>query len=450
MDLVNIKLSPRGQLEVLSKQEVSQLLDTSLGGLYHLYRNCSLAVLNSGAQIDDSRRLLENFHSFDIKLLQQDRGITIELIDAPASAFVEGRILNGIRQLLFSVLRDILYVNAHLNVPVQAGESVTNAVFDILRNADVLRTDSAPKMVVCWGGHNISRGEYDYTKEVGYELGLRALDICTGCGNGAMKGPMKGAAIGHAKQRIKTGRYLGISEPGIIAAEPPNPIINELVIMPDIEKRLEAFVRVGHAIVVFPGGAGTAEEILYLMGILLHPDNQGRPFPLVFAGPESAREYFEQIDFFLTQTLGNSVRDYYQIIIGEPGKVANVILKGIRNVRKYRKAKDDAYYYNWLLKIPDDLQEPFAPSHENLAALDLTMDQPAAALAANLRRAFSGIVAGNIKESGIRAIEEKGPFQLHGDENLMQMIDRLLISFADQKRMKMLGSNYHACYQIVS
>ncbi len=450
MDLVNIKLSPRGQLEVLSKREVSQLLDTSLGGLYHLYRNCSLAVLNSGAQIDDSRRLLENFHSFDIKLLQQDRGITIELIDAPASAFVEGRILNGIRQLLFSVLRDILYVNAHLNVPVQAGESVTNAVFDILRNADVLRTDSAPKMVVCWGGHNISRGEYDYTKEVGYELGLRALDICTGCGNGAMKGPMKGAAIGHAKQRIKTGRYLGISEPGIIAAEPPNPIINELVIMPDIEKRLEAFVRVGHAIVVFPGGAGTAEEILYLMGILLHPDNQGRPFPLVFAGPESAREYFEQIDFFLTQTLGNSVRDYYQIIIGEPGKVANVILKGIRNVRKYRKAKDDAYYYNWLLKIPDDLQEPFAPSHENLAALDLTMDQPAAALAANLRRAFSGIVSGNIKESGIRAIEEKGPFQLHGDENLMQMIDRLLISFADQKRMKMLGSNYHACYQIVS
>ena len=450
MDLVNIKLSPRGQLEVLSKREVSQLLDTSLGGLYHLYRNCSLAVLNSGAQIDDSRRLLENFHSFDIKLLQQDRGITIELIDAPASAFVEGRILNGIRQLLFSVLRDILYVNAHLNVPVQAGESVTNAVFDILRNADVLRTDSAPKMVVCWGGHSISRGEYDYTKEVGYELGLRALDICTGCGNGAMKGPMKGAAIGHAKQRIKTGRYLGISEPGIIAAEPPNPIINELVIMPDIEKRLEAFVRVGHAIVVFPGGAGTAEEILYLMGILLHPDNQGRPFPLVFAGPESAREYFEQIDFFLTQTLGNSVRDYYQIIIGEPGKVASVILKGIRNVRKYRKAQDDAYYYNWLLKIPDDLQEPFAPSHENLAALDLTMDQPAAALAANLRRAFSGIVAGNIKESGIRAIEEKGPFQLHGDENLMQMIDRLLISFADQKRMKMPLSNYHACYQIVS
>ena len=32
-----------------------------------------------------------------------------------------------------------------------------------------------------------------------------------------MKGPMKGATIGHSKQRITDGRYLGITEPGIIA-----------------------------------------------------------------------------------------------------------------------------------------------------------------------------------------------------------------------------------------
>ncbi len=60
-----------------------------------------------------------------------------------------------------------------------------------------------------------------------------------------MKGPMKGAAIGHAKQQIVRRRYIGITEPGIIAAEAPNPIVNALVILPDIEKRLEAFVRVG-------------------------------------------------------------------------------------------------------------------------------------------------------------------------------------------------------------
>ena len=98
---------------------------------------------------------------------------------------------------------------------------------------------------------------------------------------------MKGATIGHAKQRIRNGRYIGITEPGIIAAESPNPIVNSLVIMPDMEKRLEAFVRVGHGIVVFPGGVGTAEEILYLLGVLLHPDNAELPMPMIMTGPKS-------------------------------------------------------------------------------------------------------------------------------------------------------------------
>ncbi|SQC15344.1 decarboxylase [Klebsiella pneumoniae] len=41
-----------------------------------------------------------------------------------------------------------------------------------------------------------------------------------------------------------------MTEPSIIAAEPPNPLVNELIIMPDIEKRLEAFVRIAHGIII--------------------------------------------------------------------------------------------------------------------------------------------------------------------------------------------------------
>ena len=175
-----------------------------------------------------------------------------------------------------------------------------------------------PNLVVCWGGHSIGRDEYDYTKKVGYELGLRRLDICTGCGPGAMKGPMKGATIAHAKQRRSSNRYIGITEPGIIAAESPNPIVNHLVIMPDIEKRLEAFVRLGHGIIVFPGGVGTAEEILYLLGLMLHPDNAGLPFPLVLTGPRASAPYFEQIDQFLRLTLGEAATSRYRIIVDDP------------------------------------------------------------------------------------------------------------------------------------
>ena len=108
-------------------------------------------------------------------------------------------------------------------------------MFSILRNARALHVGEAPNMVVCWGGHSINETEYLYARRVGTQLGLRELNICTGCG--AMEAPMKGAAVGHAQQRYKEGRFIGMTEPSIIAAEPPNPLVNELIIMPDIEKR---------------------------------------------------------------------------------------------------------------------------------------------------------------------------------------------------------------------
>jgi len=306
-----------------------------------------------------------------------------------------------------------------------------------------------PNLVVCWGGHSIKRKEYDYTKEVGHEMGLRGLDICTGCGPGAMKGPMKGATIGHAKQRINNGQYLGISEPGIIAAESPNPIVNDLVIMPDIEKRLEAFVRTGHGIVVFPGGAGTTEEILYILGILLHPDNEDIPFPLILTGPESTEEFFIGINQFIADTLGTEAQQRYKVIINDPARVAREMSAGMTEVRDYRRDNSDAYYFNWLLKIEPDFQRPFEPTHENMSNLELHKNQPRHTLAANLRRAFSGIVAGNVKDDGIRAVEEHGLFEIRGDASVIEPVDSLLASFVEQHRMKLPGTKYVPCYRII-
>ncbi|HBR98012.1 MAG TPA: LOG family protein, partial [Gammaproteobacteria bacterium] len=245
------------------------------------------------------------------------------------------------------------------------------------------------------------------------------------------------------------GRYLGITEPGIIAAESPNPIVNQLVIMPDIEKRLEAFVRVGHGIIVFPGGVGTAEEILYILGILLHPDNRDLPFPLIFTGPASAAAYFEQIDRFIGRALGEAAQSCYEIIINDPEQVANTVKAGINDVREQRKDSGDAYYFNWSLHIDPAFQRPFHPTHDNMRDLNLHKNQPRHLLAANLRRAFSGIVAGNVKDEGIRAIEQHGLFEIHGDPELMADMDRLLESFVAQSRMKLPGTTYTPCYKII-
>ncbi|HEU4655229.1 MAG TPA: nucleotide 5'-monophosphate nucleosidase PpnN [Steroidobacteraceae bacterium] len=452
-DLVDARVSPRGSLENLSQREVQQLLNSGNTAVYDLFRRCALAVLASGLESDDVRGIFERYKDFEIRLGRQAWGIKLEVKNAPASAFVDGQMIRGIKEHLFAVLRDIVYIHDAIlgsqRFDLSDSFSVTNAVYHILRNARVLEHKGRPDLVVCWGGHSIGPAEYDYSKRVGYELGLRALSVCTGCGPGAMKGPMKGATIGHSKQRIRDGRYIGMTEPGIIAAEPPNPIVNQLVIMPDIEKRLEAFVRCAHAIIVFPGGAGTAEEILYLLGILLDPANQDQPLPVVFTGPPSAAEYFGQIDRFIGATLGEAAQKRYKIVIGDPAQAAREVAKGIEGIRDFRRAKSDAYNYNWLLKIPAEFQRPFEPTHEAMAKLELHREQESHLLAANLRRAFSGIVAGNVKEHGIQAIEKHGPFELHGDKAVMKLMDELLAAFVAQKRMKLAGE-YRPCYRLVA
>ena len=302
-NVISATVSPVGSMRVLSHREVRRLQDTSKTGLHRLFRQCALAVLSCEQEGDSAEELLQEYQNFDIQIIQEHRGLKLELSDAPASAFVDGELILGVRENLFSVLRDILYVTSHITANNDANDSastnITHQTFDILRNANAFHAKRPPNIIVCWGGHSIAKAEYEYTKDVGYQLGLKHFDVCTGCGPGAMKGPMKGGYIGHAKQRVRKGRFIGLTEPGIIAAESPNPIVNELVILPDIEKRLEAFVRMGHGIVVFPGGPGTCEEILYLLGILLHPENNTMPMPLVFTGPASAADYFQQIDTLL-------------------------------------------------------------------------------------------------------------------------------------------------------
>ncbi len=54
-----------------------------------------------------------------------------------------------------------------------------------------------------------------------------------------------------------------------------------------------------------------------------------------------------------------------------------------------------------------------------------------------------------IKDDGIRLIEEHGKFQISGDKEIMEPMDALLQSFVEQFRMKLPGSEYIPCYEIV-
>jgi pyrimidine/purine-5'-nucleotide nucleosidase len=450
----DVHVGPRGTLELLSPREVEALTSTARETqLLELYRRCALAVLNTGNETDDAAAIFEDFSDFTVEVARRTRGLKLIIRNAPASAFVEGRIVEGIREHLFAVLRDIVYIGTEIADSNRFDQStsagITDVVFHILKHARVLDPNLAPKLVVCWGGHSIPRSEYEYTKEVGYQLGLRGLDICTGCGPGAMKGPMKGAAVGHAKQRLHDGRYLGLSEPGIIAAEPPNPMVSHLVVLPDIEKRLEGFLRTAHGILVFPGGVGTAEEVLYLLGVLLDPANAHLELPVIFTGPAASAAYFRELDAFLRLALGEEIASRYQIVVGDAARVGELMGEQIRAVRRQRRRDGDAYYFNWLLRIPIEHQVPFAVNHASVAGLRLSRDLPPHQLAVELRRAFSAIVTGNVKDHGIRMIKRHGPFELHSDVSLIEALDRLLRQFVVQGRMKLESASYDPCYRVV-
>jgi len=450
---MHVQINPVGNMNLLSQLEVNRLQHSATCDLHSLFRNCVLAVLNAGCTTDDAEAIYQQYRDFTIQVLRRERGIKLDLNHPPRDAFVDGKIIRGVQEQISAVLRDILFIHDRYQYVADEltsiTDQITHSIFDILRNANAILPSTAPNLVTCWGGHSINQEEYKYTKEVGYQLGLRGFNICTGCGPGAMKGPMKGASLGHAKQRNVKGRYLGLTEPSIIAAEPPNPIVNELVIMPDIEKRLEAFVRLSHGIVIFPGGAGTAEELLYILGILLNSKNQGQKLPIILTGPRSAAQYFIEIDAFIGATLGEKAQHLYTIIVDDPELVARTLKTKLEDVITYRKQTGDGYHFNWSIQIGDEFQQPFEPTHENMAALTLDQNMATAPLAANLRKAFSGIVAGNVKSSGIIAIREHGPFMISGEKNIMELMDKLLKSFVQQQRMKLPGSKYIPCYQIV-
>ena len=224
--------------------------------------------------------------------------------------------------------------------------------------------------------------------------------------------------------------------------------------MPDIEKRLEAFVRLAHGIVVFPGGAGTAEEILYLLGVLLDPANaRAAAAGGAHRAAQGSAAWFEQMArVHRAARWAPAALARLSVIIGDPAAVARHMVRGLRGGARFRRARSDSYNFNWLLRrAAGRSSSPFEVTHESMRALDLHRDQPVHELAANLRRAFSGIVAGNVKEQGIAAIERHGPFELQRRcRRSCGCSTGCWPPSCAQRRMKLPGSVYRPCYRLVA
>ena len=131
-------IRPTRSLDLLSHSEVDGVM-ASNDDVFQEFRTCALAVLNTGSESDDVASILQEYDDFSVRIIPESRGIKLEVNNAPASAFVDGKMIRGIQEHLFTVLRDIVYTQHKINrdrrFDLQTSAGITDAIFRILRNA---------------------------------------------------------------------------------------------------------------------------------------------------------------------------------------------------------------------------------------------------------------------------------------------------------------------------
>lgn len=427
--------------------EVSEIIEGKLAV-------CCLGILGAEDGMNHTHDLSRQYPDFEIKLEKLKQSIKLIAEKGPANSFVNGAITARRKKHLAAAIRDMAYQALHFN-NAHDGKGRSELVEKMVEDAGLLNGDSAKKFrqrfsklyqVVFQGGHTVGPVDYGYSKRVGEEFGLRGWEAISGGGPGTMRGTLKGNYKGFHQQEFNGSRQMGFTSPEIIAAEPPNIYVTDLVILPDIEKRLEAFTRRMHGIVFLPGGVGTMEELLLQLGVKTHEANKNQYMPIVMTASEGSLPYVNAVNEFITTVLSEDMREQYKTIINSPTGVAEFIVQEVPIVDVARDDNDDSDEWNRSLHFPEQFQLPFIPTHENVEALQLHWKQPIADLAAELRKLCKAIVHGSVTAQGMAQIREEGKYKIHGEPKILEALDKLLTVFIQQKRMR--AETYEPCYEL--
>lgn len=401
---------------------------------------------------------------FRLEIESKRSTLRVVLHGLPPSKVVGGRLVRQKEVQIMAGIRDLLFSRL-LDQPGKDGASVTEYVFNFVRNARLLtkedHRDNPYGRVMIQGGHHIPKFEGTHHKRLGFGLGLLGLEAVTGSGPGSMEDPFKGALRGYTMMHLPR-KFIGITEDGIISGEPCNDYIDHLIVFPDIEKRLEAFVRMSRAGLMLPGGVGTLEEILTILWIKLHPRNKGLRFPLYFCEPIQSHGYFRRILEFLTLCFGidfvkaGHLRYYESDTVNredprlDPRRAAFDLHEEMKaNAEAITRTTGESAeswgaLWNWDLYFPESLQRPLSITHEFVESLRFDRGMPAEDLFFSLRSLCSALVETNVRDRTL--IDRKGPFRLKGDPTILLAVDHLFQEFARDGRM---GGREYKCPYVI-
>ncbi|PIR48500.1 hypothetical protein COU80_02185 [Candidatus Peregrinibacteria bacterium CG10_big_fil_rev_8_21_14_0_10_55_24] len=441
-DAIVIPIAPDDALNAINAEALAEL--NGPNGLSRQFHDCCLAACHpgNGSHMAD---IHEQNPDFSLEVSRTQEGVQIAVHYPPMSSVetVRGKshILHALQNHIRSIARDLLLHGKLFRS--QDSAEITNGVRTLIEHAGLLRATQAHGIplhrITYWGGQRITDAEYDHSKETGYWSARKFQEITTGGGQGTMKGPHKGAIEGYSAQDIVGARRPGFTQPGIIANEPPHKHIDPLVTFPDMEKRLEAFVRSSVGIMIGPGGVGTLEEILYMVTLLLHPENSEQRIAIVLTGPEE--RYFRTILNCVEQLLGSDVRkrllERMSVTIGNPKAACHALTEQIEKpggVVDYRRAQNMSLIWNDTLVIPPDLQKPTQFSHEAAAQLELHREQEPWQLSAQVRRAIDTVIWAHVTQEGFERVRDN-PLMLRGDTRILNAIRDALRYLEEEGRV---------------
>ncbi len=126
----------------------------------------------------------------------------------------------------------------------------------------------------------------------GWQMGALLAKEGMGCVSGAGRTGIMGAVVAGA---VENGGWAGGSNvPHIIELEGLPAGLSSFWLRPDIYTRMEVMIERSHAFVIFPGGAGTVQEMLALMIFQQqrHPDMEGKPVVVFNRVDEQGRSFW--------------------------------------------------------------------------------------------------------------------------------------------------------------
>lgn len=162
----------------------------------------------------------------------------------------------------------------------------------------------------------------DYLND-GYQLGKILADNNLGCVSGAGNSGIMGEVV---RGSVEAGGWTGGSNvPHIIELEGLPEGLSSFWLKPDIYTRMEIMIEKSEAFVIFPGGAGTVQEMLALM-IFKHQGNKGmlnKPV-IVFDRMDSSGKRFWTP---LIKLLGQWCYDEEFVVVDELEDIVPTVMK---------------------------------------------------------------------------------------------------------------------------